>query len=302
VTLGRLGIWLLDAALFVLCCYLAAGLVNAGIGQWLAVAPAEPSSAPAASAAATGRDWTDRQTILERNLFQVSTLLPAAPLAPIETEEELEATRLPVKLLGTAAASDPRASWAAVEDQQAHKQKVVRVDDLLLGKAKVLRIERRRIVLQNGDKREELALDEEEAGAPKRPIAASRAPVAPPPAPDDLRTRIQRLSESSFQVDREQVEETMRNPAELFSEARILPKYENGQMMGVQLSSIKPGSLFEEIGIQNGDTVTQVNGITVTSPQDSAALLRELTESTDFQVNVLGADGQTRTLHYSIGE
>jgi type II secretory pathway component PulC len=70
----------------------------------------------------------------------------------------------------------------------------------------------------------------------------------------------------------------------------------------VQLSSIKPGSLFEEIGIQNGDTVTGVNGITVTSPQDSAALLKELTESTDFQVNVMGADGQIRTLQYTIGQ
>jgi general secretion pathway protein C len=133
--------------------------------------------------------------------------------------------------------------------------------------------------------------------AARRPVAA-----AAPPAAEDLRDRIRRLSDSSFQVDRAQVEETMRNPAELFSEARILPKYDNGQMVGVQLSSIKPGSLFEEIGIQNGDTVTQVNGITVTSPQDSAALLKELTESTDFQVSVQGSDGQSRTLNYSIGE
>jgi general secretion pathway protein C len=103
-------------------------------------------------------------------------------------------------------------------------------------------------------------------------------------------------------VQREDVEEAVRNPAELFSEARILPKYANGAMVGVQLSSIKPGSLFEEIGIQNGDTVTQVNGITVTSPQDSAALLKELTEASEFQVNVLGADGQNRSLNYSIGQ
>jgi hypothetical protein len=45
-----------------------------------------------------------------------------------------------------------------------------------------------------------------------------------------------------------------------------------------------------------------VNGITVTSPQDSAALLKELTSASDFQVQVLGADGQTRSLTYSIGE
>jgi general secretion pathway protein C len=302
MTPTRLAIWALNAALFVLCCFLAAGLINSALAEWLVGGPVPAPPAAASAPPAPARDWAQRQAILDRNLFQVSTLLPATPIAEaVETEEDLEATRLPVKLLGTVAASDQSAAWAAIEDQQSHKQDVVRVNDTLLDKATVLRIERRRIVIQNGANREELALDDDENAAPTRPVAA-RVPTAAPTAPDGLRERIRRLSDSSFEVGREQVAETMRNPAELFSEARILPKYENGQMMGVQVSSIKPGSLFEDIGIQDGDTVTQVNGITVTSPQDSAALLRELTESTDFQVNVLGADGQTRTLHYSIGE
>lgn len=299
----RAAIWAVNAVLFVLCCWLAAGLVNTAIGEWLA-GPATESVAAAPLAAPPAREWSDRQAILDRNLFQVSTLLPETPVAaePEPSEEELEATRLPLRLLGTAAATAQGGpSWAAVEDQQNHKQLVVREQDQLLDQATVIRIERRRIVLQNGGRREELALDEEEPAAIKVSARPTARPAAPA-APNDLRDRIRRLSESSFEVGREQVEETMRNPAELFSEARILPKYDNGQMVGVQLSSIKPGSLFEEIGIQNGDTVTGVNGITVTSPQDSAALLKELTESTDFQVNVMGADGQVRTLQYTIGQ
>jgi general secretion pathway protein C len=304
MTISRVGIWIVNAALFALCCFLTAGLANAWIAEWLT---ATPISAPTTTAAANapGRAWSDRQMILDRNLFQVSTLLPEQPteVAPEVTAEELEATRLPLKLLGTVSASDQKASYAAVEDQQNHKQIVVRVDDRLLDKATVIRIERRRIVLQNGAKREELALDDEDTlGGARTAGVGARARVAPPPPADDLRERIKRLSEGSFQVQREDVDEAMRNPAELFSEARILPKYDNGAMVGVQLSSIKPGSLFEEIGIQNGDTVTQVNGITVTSPQDSAALLKELTSASDFQVQVLGADGQTRALTYSIGE
>jgi general secretion pathway protein C len=306
VTISRLGIWIVNAALFALCCFLTAGLANAWIAAWLAAAPV---AAPTTTAAAGGpaRAWSDRLMILDRNLFQVSTLLPpeqAPEVAPELTEEELEATRLPLKLLGTVSANEQKASYAAVEDQQSHKQIVVRVDDRLLDKATVIRIERRRIVLQNGAKREELVLDDDDVpGGGARMASRAARPVAPPPpVADDLRDRIQRLSEGNFQVDRQDVEEAVRNPAELFSEARILPKYENGAMVGVQLSSIKPGSLFEEIGIMNGDTVMQVNGITVTSPQDSAALLKELTSASDFQVQILGADGQTRALTYSIGE
>jgi general secretion pathway protein C len=303
MTISRLGIWVVNAALFALCCFLTAGLANGWIAEWLAAAPSAAPPPPRV-ASAPARAWADRQVILDRNLFQVSTLLPekAADAAPAVTEEELEATRLPLKLLGTVAAKDQKASYAAVEDQQNHKQIVVRVDDHLLDKATVIRIERRRIVLQNGAKREELALDENEVpGAGVRTSGAARPAIGQPPLAD-LRERVQRLSEGNFQVQRQDVAEMARNPAQLFSDARMLPIYANGGMVGVQLSSIKPGSIFENIGLQDGDTVTQVNGITVTSPQDSAALLKELSSASQFDVQVLGPDGQTRSLTYSIGE
>ena len=302
--MSRFVIWVVNGALFVLCCFLTASLINGWVGEWLA---AEPAGAPAPVAAAErrARDWSDRKPILDRNLFQVSTLVPDAPVEPEEIDEdaELEATRLPLKLLGTVAASDPRAAWAAVEETTKRQRIVVRPQDKLLDKATVVRIERRRIVLENGGKREELALDEEDAAAAPARVAARRATSAAAVANvADLRERVQQLSEDRFQVQREQVEQAMRNPAELFSQARILPKYENGAMTGVQVNSIQPGSLFEEIGIRDGDVVTQVNGIVVASPQDSAALLQELTQSNQFEVTVLGADGQPRTLSYTVQE
>lgn len=291
--MSRIAIWVLNGALFVLCCFLTANLVNGWLGEWVAGPPAAPPPARALEAR-PARTWSDREVILKRNLFQVSTLLPSESAAEeaAAAAEQLEATKLPLKLLGTVAASQPTLAWAAVEDTQGHSQIVVRVNDSLLDRATVLRIDRRRIVLQNGAKREELALDETDlaAGIPE-PRSAGNG---------DLRERIQRVSENHFEVQRDDVEKAVRNPAELFSQARILPKYENGQMTGVQLNSIQPGSLFEQIGIRNGDVITQVNGIVVSSPQDSAALLNELTSANQFQVGVVGADGQTRTLSYTV--
>ena len=71
-------------------------------------------------------------------------------------------------------------------------------------------------------------------------------------------------------------------------------------MVGVQLNSIKPGSLFEQIGIRDGDTITEFNGIQVTGQQESTQVLRELTEAEEFDVIVTGADGSTRPLHYEL--
>ena len=104
MTLGRLATWILNATLGVLCCYTAAGLVTAWAGEWMADDPIVRP--PATVAVATpGREWSDRRVILDRNLFRVSTLLPVQPVAaPAEpADEKLQATRLPLRLLGTVA-------------------------------------------------------------------------------------------------------------------------------------------------------------------------------------------------------
>lgn len=300
--MSRFPIWIVNGALFVLCCFLTSSLVTSWVGEWLSGVPITATLASAPPALAK-RDWSEREVILTRNLFQVSTLLPEGLGLPDpgDEDEELEATRLPLKLLGTVAATDPAASWAAVEDTTKRERLVVRAEDPLLGQATVVRIERRRIVIENAGKREELALDEE--GTPlSQPLRAAAPARSASPVADvsALRERVQRLAGGRFQVQRDDVQEVMRNPAELFSQARILPKYEEGQMVGVQLNSIQPGSLFENIGIQDGDVITEVNGIVISSPQDSAALLRELTESDQFDVEVRGADGAPRTLSYVV--
>ena len=74
--------------------------------------------------------------------------------------------------------------------------------------------------------------------------------------------------------------------------------YENGAMVGVQLNAIRPGSLFSQVGIQDGDTVTQVNGVTVSTPEDGQRLLQEFSSGGALRVTVKGRDGQVRELEY----
>jgi S1-C subfamily serine protease len=71
-------------------------------------------------------------------------------------------------------------------------------------------------------------------------------------------------------------------------------------MVGVQVNAIKKGSLLEEIGLTNGDTITEVNGIRITSPEDSTSVLKELAQAERFSVVVNRADGSERTLTYEV--
>ncbi len=292
--MSRTLILVVNVALVAACCFLAARMIAAVSGSILAPEAGAVLSQPLPSEP-VDRSWDARQIIIGRNPFNASTLAPAA--APPTEEEEYAKTKLPLRLLGTAAHESTALSWAAVEDLEARSHQVVRVGDRLKGRADVLRIERRRIVLQNGARREELALEGENEGKPpqrkvararKRPRARSRTP------------RVERLAENRFAVERNDVNQVANNPTALFSQARILPKYEDGQMVGVQLNAIKPGSVFEEIGIQDGDTITEFNGIQVTGQQESAQVLSELMSTQAFEVTVKGRDGQIRQLEYEI--
>ena len=278
--------WLANAALLTLGCFLVANTANAVFAALLTPSPAERAPAPAPEPPA-GRSWSDRQKILERNLFNASLLAPAQP---VELDEDLQATQLPLGLLGTVASPDPQLSWAAIEDTETRKHLVLRMqDDVKEGKATVIRIERKRVVLSENGELRELVLAENQGVPPmpktsarKRPSrksksarrrsARNRSPARPPELPANF-------------------EEVIRNPAQLFSQARILPKYEDGEMVGVQVSAIQAGSLFEQAGIKDGDVITELNGIKINSPEESATILRELSDAEELAITIRGEDG-----------
>ncbi len=255
-----------NAALFVLCCFLVAKTANAVFAALLTPAPADLAAAPADAAPAT-RSWKERQVILSRNLFNASLLAPTAPTAPLE--EDLEATQLPLRLIGTAAVSDPSLSWAAVEDLEARETLLVKIDDEIKKQATVLRIERRRIVLSEKGSRRELAFEDSEIPKVKSSRSRSRSRSDRPARssrrssrrqPRDLGENVRRLAEDRYSVPRSDVQELMSDPSALFSQARMAPHYEDGEMRGVQVKSIQAESVFNEVGIEPGDVITELNG------------------------------------------
>jgi type II secretion system protein C len=284
--MGRLGIRMVNTALFVLCSYLAASVFNE-ISAELLTPPPSAARPPTSRESLSRPDWNDRKAILDRNLFRAQ--VTGEQLPPVDSEEKLAETKLPLRLLGTAASPDPSLSSAAIEDLSSHKHEVVRIGDRLESHARVevAGIERRRVILQNGDRREELVLEDEQPGA--RPRAHQTARRAPPQR-ERPRTRLsQRLEELR---DRATGQDTGgRSPSSLFSEARILPKYENGEMVGIQLNAIKPGSVYEKFGFRDGDVITELNGIRVDNPGASAQLLRELSEADEFVFEKKNASG-----------
>lgn len=295
--MGSVLSWTLNGVLFAVGCLLAADTANEVIAAILLAPASEAPSVRAAPTAENSRTWASRQVILERNLFE-STDLAVTQVEP-DPDQDIEKSQLPVTLLGTFAASDPELSRATLQDRETNQTLVVGLGDQIKDKALVVRIERRRVVLRENGAARELTLDEDDDSQPAIRRAGSRTARVPRQSrrtSEQGESPLRRLADDRFAVSREDVEETLRNPQSLLSQARVLPKFEAGEMVGLQVSAIQSGSLFEEIGLQDGDVITEFNGIAIDSPSESARILQEMSEADEYNVVVLKPDGTTHNI------
>ncbi len=281
--MGQLGIRIANVALFTVCCFQVASVFNEVSAEYLrpglaAFATAAPTVAPAT------RDWRERQPILDRNVFGAQTF--AMDVLPVVQDENLEETKLPVTLLGTQVHSVRENSKAAITDRGSRDHELLREGDSLEKhpRARVVRIERGRVVLDNQGRREELLLAEATGApaAPARPDRSnrrrSRRASTREPAAESLTDRLRDLNKASGGLDM----------GTIFSQGRLLPKWEDGALIGMELRDLEPNSLYEKIGLQEGDVITSVNGITLDDAAAASKLLPELAKGGPLEIETSG--------------
>ena len=286
--------WGANAVLIAAGCVVTANMASGIIGEWVAPPGAVPGEVhrPASDTPQT----RSTAVIINRNLLGAS-LESAEPAEfdPNEITDELEATSLPLRLLGTVASTNPNLARAALEETETRERLVVGITDQISGKATVMRIEQRRIVLAEDGGLRELSLDDDKPPAPvptvRRASADRKRRSRPEPRP-----------RKTPSIAREQIQDAMRDPTKLFQQARFLPKFEDGGMLGLQINAIKEGSLLEDVGLEDGDIITEANGMAMDSPTASAELFRELNEADDVVVQVQRANGATEEIVVSIDD
>jgi len=287
-----IGIRLANLVLFVTACWLTADVVQEVGASVLIPAPASALTR-AETPSPSSQPWSRRQAILDRNLFGAQVIADEAPpeLEP-EPDEDLQETRLPLKLLGTVSSEDQVVATAAIENTRKRSHEVVKVGNQLVDfpLVTVTRIDRGRVVLQTGTSREELTMDDD---------LLARAPTPPTPKPrPSRRTASRRTAEVDV---RDRLEELAGGAgplgaAAIFSQARILPKYKDGEMVGIELSQIEADSFYEKVGLKDGDLLTSVNGITIDSPSASRDLLQAFSTAEELVAEVMRPDGSTEEI------
>ncbi len=146
------------------------------------------------------------------------------------------------------------------------------------------------------------------ASAEPAPVAAapsgdearrSRRTAGAPAVPPEIADKIQKVSETEFNVDRAVIDNILENQATLMRSARIVPEQKDGKTVGIRLFGIRQDTLLGTLGMQNGDRLEQINGFDMASPEKALEAYARLRTAPSLTVQVTRR-GKPLTIQYLI--
>jgi general secretion pathway protein C len=287
-------VWV-NLALLAFVAYWGASTVSTAIAARLTPSPdVHLSPPPPPLAPQPKRPASYYASIQARDIFNSVKPEPEKPKEPPKP------TELKLKLWGVVVHSDG-SSYCVIEDLTTRKQDLYRISDTVAGSAIVKQIEWDRVILDRDGKDEILELSPPQGG----PVPAGIVPARVAPAAvrgaaaASQNPHIRQLGENQYQIDRTEVDSALDNMNQLFTQIRAVPHFEGGKSVGFRLFAIRQGSLFDQIGLKNGDVIQQINGADLSDPAKALALFQQLRNERDINVQIL-RNKETKTLSYQM--
>ncbi len=250
-----------------------------------------------------------------RDIFNAAK--PEAP-PPAETPKP---TELRLKLWGVVV-HDDGSSFCVIEDLTTRQQQLYKLDQLVANAARVKSVEWDKVVLERDGKDEILELEKPGTGAPVAIAAATGGPAGiaanrmgnraanrraghPDAAGAGVADAgqagggIRMVAEGQYEIDKSEVDSALDNMNQLFTQIRAVPHFQGGKSTGFRLFAIRQNSLFDRIGLRNGDIIQNVNGVDVSDASKALTLFQDLRNVSQVNVKYI-RNKQEGALNYTI--
>jgi general secretion pathway protein C len=237
-----------------------------------------------------GRSIEDYNVVFTRNLFNSNGIIPGEEGTggqPSDLGGAPVRTTLPFDLIGTMILSDELRSIATIEDKTAQIVYPVRTEDEIPGKAKILKIEARRVVFINTASGRREFVDLPETELPPTQVAIGIKSGG----------GIEQVAPTQFSVNRGEIDKALSDINNILTQARAVPHFENGIAAGYKLFQIVPGSIYQKLGLKDGDVICGFNGQPANDPAVAFAQLSDLKNQSHLDLCVK-REGKQSTYGY----
>ncbi|PTL78500.1 type II secretion system protein GspC [Vitiosangium sp. GDMCC 1.1324] len=287
-------------ALTLLCaactCLVAAHAVNSVVDAWLQPLPSLKEEAPRKQRSPLDEMQTPLSLApLARYLGLPDKLRQEVIPSPTTPGDEPTPNTLGLKLLGTMISVRPSATFASVYEGATRRTRSVWMGGDIQG-AQVIAIERTRVLVLNSGRVEYIGPTATDAA----PQGMDPKPPTPPAAPGSKPSiDVRQVGPQSYEISRKDLDIAIANPNELMMQARVIPAIRDGVAQGFKMFSIRSGSLYSQIGLQNGDVLQRINGLSLDSVERGLEAYQKMRESPRLELDV-ERNGQPVRLTYSV--
>ena len=266
-------------ALMAVFLYQGVGIFYKGLTlQIIRMRPAPAAEVKAPAAASAVREPADAYRVIpERNLFGTTTKAVADKQAGAVQQD----IALLIDLKGTVA-GDTKYGFAIIEEKGTRKQRLVKAGDVIAG-AKVVRINRNAVDLLVENQERTLKMAE-----------TKEAPILPPPPAGAAAPSV---PSGSLVLNRSEIGAGLQDMGSMLRQAQVRPYFNAGVPDGFMISNIQAGSLYQKMGMVDGDIIQGVNNRAIRTADDMMDLYNVIKSGSGMALSIKRR-GNPETLNY----
>tara|TARA_R110000868_G_scaffold302063_3_gene562554 strand:+ start:2513 stop:3454 length:942 start_codon:yes stop_codon:yes gene_type:complete len=205
--------------------------------------------------------------------------LAAQPVVENKTVTEAPVTKLNLTLTGVVSSSEIDEGAAIIENR--NQQQTYGLGEKIDGtNATLAEVYVDRVIIKNGPSKETLMLDGIDYTKPQNMPNTQPTRVIPLDNNDNEERRT--LSSEAVQATRE----LQQAPANFTDFINIAPHRVEGELQGYKVAPGKNPSLFKSAGLENGDVITELNGLDLTDMQQSLEAMNAIRTAESIQMTV----------------
>jgi len=197
--------------------------------------------------------------------------------APVSAAATPPPSPLMLSLIGTFV-TQGQEPYAIIEDKKKNDQDMFVIGDSIFEQATLKKIFLDRVEVERNGKIEILRLDEIGGNAGAGIVSSGS---------DD------------FVIEEAELDKGLENLPLLLTQARAVPYFKDGRSIGLRLFAIKTGSLYEKVGLKNGDILKTINGNNLGDISQALKLFEQLKQERSINLT-LERDKQEREFKYTI--
>lgn len=112
-------------------------------------------------------------------------------------------------------------------------------------------------------------------------------------------TFIQKVGEKEYILNQRKVQEALNTPEQILTDARLLPNIRDSRQEGFTLSEVRPGGLYDSLGLRNGDVLLKINRLEISSPDVAMQAMSALKGMDMVNLDII-RNGEKMTMTYQI--